>query len=100
MRCRAAASKNPQGHGVPSPFQIPFEPKAKVFKVPGSPGGLSTAFRYRVHSRAIGRRSRQVTRSQSVVAKPVEWQKQMGEKVLHLHRLNIGRRLTLCFVFI
>src|SRR5262245_13679409 len=100
MCCRAAASKNPQGHGVPSPFQIPFEPKAKVFKVSGSPGGLSTAFRYRVHARAIGHSSRQVTRSHSVFTKPVEWAKQVGDKAFHFQRINIGPRLTLCFVLI
>jgi PAS domain S-box-containing protein len=28
------------------------------------------------------------------------WAKQAGEKLFHFHRLNIGSRLTLCFVFI
>jgi PAS domain S-box-containing protein len=35
-----------------------------------------------------------------VVAKLAEWAKQVGERTLHFHRLNIGLRLTLCFVFI
>jgi PAS domain S-box-containing protein len=38
--------------------------------------------------------------SPSVVAKLARWAKQAGEKTFHLHRLNIGPRLTLCFVFI
>ena len=32
--------------------------------------------------------------------KLVGWAKQVGESTFHLHRLNIGSRLTLCFVFI
>ena len=47
-----------------------------------------------------GRNSRQTTGSRSVVAKVAEWAKQVGEKTLLFHRLNIGPRLTLCFVFI
>ncbi len=35
-----------------------------------------------------------------MVAKLARWAKQAGEKTFHLHRLNIGPRLTLCFVFI
>jgi PAS domain S-box-containing protein len=35
-----------------------------------------------------------------VVAKLAEWTKQAGKKTSHLHGLNIGPRLTLCFIFI
>jgi PAS domain S-box-containing protein len=35
-----------------------------------------------------------------VVAKLARWAKQAGEKAFHLRRLNIGPRLTLCFVLI
>jgi hypothetical protein len=35
-----------------------------------------------------------------VVAKLAGWTKQAGEKTFHIRRLNIGLRLTLCFVFI
>jgi PAS domain S-box-containing protein len=35
-----------------------------------------------------------------VVTKLAEWTKQAGRKTSHLHRLNIGPRLTLCFIFI
>jgi len=35
-----------------------------------------------------------------VPGKLVGWAKQVGESTFHLHRLNIGSRLTLCFVFI
>jgi PAS domain S-box-containing protein len=35
-----------------------------------------------------------------VVAKLAEWAKKAGEKTSHLQRLNIGSRLTLCFIFI
>jgi len=35
-----------------------------------------------------------------VFAKLAEWLKQSGDKTFHLHRLNIGPRLTFCFVLI
>jgi PAS domain S-box-containing protein len=35
-----------------------------------------------------------------VPGKLVGWAKQVDESTFHLHRLNIGSRLTLCFVFI
>jgi PAS domain S-box-containing protein len=35
-----------------------------------------------------------------VVAKLAEWTNQAGKKTSHLHGLNIGPRLTLCFIFI
>jgi PAS domain S-box-containing protein len=35
-----------------------------------------------------------------VPGKLVGWAKQVSESTFHLHRLNIGSRLTLCFVFI
>jgi len=35
-----------------------------------------------------------------VVAKLAGWAKEAGEKTVHLHQLNIGPRLTFCFVFI
>ena len=35
-----------------------------------------------------------------MVAKLARWARQTAEKAFHLHRLNIGPRLTLCFVFI
>jgi PAS domain S-box-containing protein len=35
-----------------------------------------------------------------VAAKLSGWAEQAGEKTLHLHRLNIGSRLTLCFALI
>jgi len=35
-----------------------------------------------------------------VVAKLAEWTKQAGKKTSYLHGLNIGPRLTLCFIFI
>jgi hypothetical protein len=35
-----------------------------------------------------------------VFAKLAEWLKQAGDKTFHLHRLNIGPRLTFCFVLI
>jgi PAS domain S-box-containing protein len=35
-----------------------------------------------------------------VVAKLAEWTKQAGKKTSNLHGLNIGPRLTLCFIFI
>ena len=35
-----------------------------------------------------------------MVTKLAEWTKQAGRKTSHLHRLNIGPRLTLCFIFI
>ncbi len=35
-----------------------------------------------------------------MVAKLAEWLKQAGEKTSHLRWLNIGPRLTLCFLFI
>jgi len=42
----------------------------------------------------------QSTVSHNPDAKLARWAKEAGEKTLHLHRLNIGPRLTLCFVFI
>ncbi len=35
-----------------------------------------------------------------MVSKLAGWAKQAGERSVHLHRLNIGPRLTLCFIFI
>jgi len=35
-----------------------------------------------------------------VVAKLAGWTKRVAKKSFRLHRLNIGPRLTLCFVFI
>jgi hypothetical protein len=35
-----------------------------------------------------------------VVEKLPEWTKQAGKKTSHFRGLNIGPRLTLCFVFI
>ena len=35
-----------------------------------------------------------------MVAKLAEWAKKAGEKTSHLQRLNIGSRLTLCFILI
>ena len=35
-----------------------------------------------------------------MVAKLAGWSKQAGKRSFRLHRLNIGPRLTLCFVFI
>jgi len=35
-----------------------------------------------------------------VLGKLVGWAKQIGQSTFHLHRLNIGPRLTLCFLFI
>jgi hypothetical protein len=35
-----------------------------------------------------------------VVSKLAGWAKEAGEKTVHLHRLNIGARLTFCFIFI
>ena len=46
------------------------------------------------------RDSRQGIVSHSVVAKLARWAKQASERTFHLRRLNIGPRLTLCFVFI
>jgi PAS domain S-box-containing protein len=46
------------------------------------------------------RNSRQEEGNHSVVAKFRRWAKQAGEKAFHFERLNIGPRLTLCFVFI
>ena len=42
----------------------------------------------------------QSTASHNTDAKLARWAKEAGEKALHLHRLNIGPRLTLCFVLI
>jgi DNA-binding NtrC family response regulator/HAMP domain-containing protein len=44
--------------------------------------------------------SRQALESHSVVAKFAQWAKQASESTFHIHQLNIGPRLTLCFVFI
>jgi PAS domain S-box-containing protein len=35
-----------------------------------------------------------------VLGRLAGWAKQVGDSTLHLHRLNIGPRLTLCFLFI
>jgi signal transduction histidine kinase len=35
-----------------------------------------------------------------MLGKLAEWAKRVGESTFHLHRLNIGPRLTLCFLFI
>jgi signal transduction histidine kinase len=35
-----------------------------------------------------------------VLAKLARWAKKVGESTFHLHRFNIGPRLTLCFLFI
>jgi transcriptional regulator with GAF, ATPase, and Fis domain/HAMP domain-containing protein len=46
------------------------------------------------------RYSRQALESQSLFAKFARWAKQVSERTFHIHQLNIGPRLTLCFVFI
>jgi PAS domain S-box-containing protein len=49
---------------------------------------------------AIWKQFQATERSVSVVAKLAEWAKRAGEKTSHLQRLNIGSRLTLCFILI
>jgi transcriptional regulator with GAF, ATPase, and Fis domain/HAMP domain-containing protein len=46
------------------------------------------------------RYSRQALESNGVFAKFARWAKQASERTFHIRRLNIGPRLTLCFVII
>jgi PAS domain S-box-containing protein len=55
---------------------------------------------HRARALAIWEEFESTKRGPSVVAKLAEWTKQAGRKTSHLHRLNIGPRLTLCFIFI